>query len=103
MIYNETYHKCHLSSQNFQTFVKTRVASSESTLTMIASPTNFYFSDLPYIPKIVFSGVNDIILEACMQYENHPIKTVGEETFYSYYVLSHYFKNRPIVKKAQIR
>ena len=57
MMYNETYDKCLLSSQNFQTFVKTRVASSESTLTMIASPTNFYFSDLPYIPKIVFSVI----------------------------------------------
>ena len=36
--------------------------------------------------------VNDIILDACMQYENYPTKTVGEEAFYSYYILYHYFK-----------
>ena len=44
-----------------------------------------------------------------MQYENHPIKTVGEEAFYSYYILYHdfkiskirqKFKNSPIVKKS---
>ena len=53
---------------------------------------------------------NDI-LDACMQYENYPIKTV-EEAFYSYYILYHYFKiskirqkfkNSPIVKKTQAR
>ena len=47
-----------------------------------------------------------------MQYENYPIKTVGEEAFYSYYILDHYFKiskirqkfwNSLIVKKAQPR
>ena len=54
--------------------------------------------------------MSDIILDACMQYENYPIKTVGEEAVYSYYVLYHYFKiskirqklkNSPIVKKAK--
>ena len=44
-----------------------------------------------------------------MQYENYPIKTVGEGAFYSYYILYHYFKilkirqkfkNSPIVKKS---
>ena len=53
--------------------------------------------------------MSDIILDACMQYENYPIKTVGEEAFYSYYILNHYFKiskirqkfkNSPIVKKS---
>ena len=41
-----------------------------------------------------------------MQFENYPIKTVGEEAFYSYYILYHYFKISkirqkfsPIVKK----
>ena len=52
--------------------------------------------------------MSDIILDTCMQYENYPIKTVGEEAFYSYYILYHYFKiskirqkfkNSPIVKK----
>ena len=51
--------------------------------------------------------MSDIILDTCMQYENYPIKTVGEEAFYSYYILNHYFKiskirqkfkNSPIVK-----
>ena len=53
--------------------------------------------------------MSDIILDTCMQYENYPIKTVGEEAFYSYYILYHYFKiskirqkfkNSPIVKKS---
>ena len=53
--------------------------------------------------------MSDIILDACMQYEKKPIKTVGEEAFYSYYILYHYFKiskirqkfkNSPIVKKS---
>ena len=35
---------------------------------------------------------SDIILNACMQYKNYPIKTVGEEAFYSYYIIHHYFK-----------
>ena len=50
----------------------------------------------------------DIILDACVKYENYPIKTVGEDIFYSFYILLHYFKisknrqklkNSPIVKK----
>ena len=36
--------------------------------------------------------MSDIIFEACTQYVNHPIKTVGEEAFYSYYILHHYLK-----------
>ena len=53
--------------------------------------------------------MSDIILNTCMQYEYYPIKTVGDEAFYSYYILYHYFKiskirqkfkNSPIVKKA---
>ena len=43
--------------------------------------------------------MNDIILDVCMQYENYPIKTVGEEAFYSYYILYHYFKNSKIRQK----
>ena len=52
------------------------------------------------------------MLDTCMQYENYPIKIVGEEAFYSYYILYHYFKiskirqkfkNCSIVKKAQAR
>ena len=45
--------------------------------------------------------VSDIILDACMQYENYPIKIVGEEAFYSYYILYHYFKNFKNSQKIQ--
>ena len=45
--------------------------------------------------------MSDIILEACMQYENHPIKTVGEESLYSYYILYHYFKISKIRQKIK--
>ena len=56
--------------------------------------------------------MSDIIFDTCMQYENYPIKTVGGEAFYSYYILYDYFKiskirqnfkNSSIVKKAQPR
>ena len=69
------------------------------------------FKNSPIVKKST-SQVSGIILDACMQYENYPIKTVGEEAFYSYYILYHYFKiskicqkfkNSPIVKKAQAR
>ena len=43
--------------------------------------------------------VSDIILDACMQFENYPIKTVGKEAFYSYYILYHYFKISKIRQK----
>ena len=33
----------------------------------------------------------NIILDVCMQYEIYPIKTVGEEAFYSRYIIHHYF------------
>ena len=52
--------------------------------------------------------MSDIILDACMQFENYPIKTIGGEAFYSYHTLYHYFKisknrqfkNSLIVKKS---
>ena len=33
--------------------------------------------------------VSDIMLDACMQFENYPMKTVGEEAFYNtlYYTI----------------
>ena len=49
------------------------------------------FKNSPIIKKGT-TQVSDIILDTCMQYENYPIKTVGEEAFYSYYILYHYFK-----------
>ena len=51
------------------------------------------------IVKRSTSQVSDIILDACMQFENYPITTVGEEAFYSYYILYHYFKNSPKIQK----
>ena len=53
--------------------------------------------------------MSNIILNACVEFENYPMKTVGEDAFYSYYILYHYFKiskirqkfkNSPIVKKS---
>ena len=38
------------------------------------------------------SQLSDVILDACMKYETYPIKIVGEDAFYSYYTLYHYFK-----------
>ena len=49
------------------------------------------------------SQADDIILDACMKFENRPIKTVGEETFYSYFILSHYFKISPKIQKQSDR
>ena len=46
--------------------------------------------------------VSDIILDACMQYENYRVKTVGEEAFYSYHYtipLFQNFKNSPKIQK----
>ena len=69
------------------------------------------FKNSPIIKKNT-TQVSNIILDTCMQYENYLIKTVGEEAFYSYYILYHYFKisknrqkfkNSLIVKKAQAR
>ena len=39
------------------------------------------------------SQVSNIMLDASMKFQNYPIKTVGEDAFYSYYILYHYFKN----------
>ena len=56
--------------------------------------------------------MSDIILDACMKFQNYPIKTVGGDAFYSHYISYHYFKisknrqklkNSSMVKKAQAR
>ena len=66
------------------------------------------FKNIP-IAKKSTSQVSDIILDACMKFENYPIETVGKDAYYSYYILYHYFKiskirqklkNSPIVKKS---
>ena len=36
------------------------------------------------IVKKATSQVNDIIVDACMQFKKNQIKTVGEEAFFSY-------------------
>ena len=33
------------------------------------------------------SKVSDIILDACMKFQNYPIKIVGGDAFYSHYIL----------------
>ena len=33
------------------------------------------------------SQMSDIILDACMKFQNYPIKTVGGDAFYSHYIL----------------
>ena len=38
------------------------------------------------------SQADDIILDACMRFERYPIKTVGEDAYYSYYISYNYFK-----------
>ena len=38
------------------------------------------------------SQADDIILDACMKFERYPIKTVGEDAYYSYYISYNYFK-----------
>ena len=43
--------------------------------------------------------MSDITFDACMKYENYPIKIVGEDAFYSYYILYHYFKISKIRQK----
>ena len=53
--------------------------------------------------------MSDIKLDACMKFQNYPIKTVGGDAFYSHYILYHYFKisknrqkfkNSSMVKKS---
>ena len=46
--------------------------------------------------------MNNIILDACVKFENYPIKTVGEDAFYSYHILYHYFKISKIAKNSKI-
>ena len=38
------------------------------------------FKNTPIVKKNI-NQVNDIMLDACVQFENYPIKTVGEEVF----------------------
>ena len=45
------------------------------------------------------SQVRNIISDVCMQQENYPIKTVGEEEFYSYYIIHHYCKISKVRQK----
>ena len=38
-----------------------------------------------------------------MNFENYPMKTGGEDAFYSYYILYHYLKNSKIRQKYKNR
>ena len=56
------------------------------------------FKKNPIVKKIT-SKMSDIILDACMKFENYPIKTVGEDAFCSYYISYNYFKISKIRQK----
>ena len=43
------------------------------------------FKNNPIVKRST-SQVGDMILDACMKFENYPIKTVGGDAFYSYYI-----------------
>ena len=46
--------------------------------------------------------MSGLILDASMKFENYPIKTVGEDAFYSYHISNHYLKiskNSPKIQK----
>ena len=51
------------------------------------------FKNSPVRSKKSISQMNDTILDACMKFENYPIKTVGEDVFHRHYMLYHCFKN----------
>ena len=69
--------------------------------TIISKFHNFKkFKNSPIVKKST-SQVSDIMLDACMQFENYPMKTVGEEAFYNYYILYHYFKSSKIRQKCK--
>ena len=53
------------------------------------------------IVKKSTSEVSNIMLDACMKFQNYPIKIVGGDAFYSYYILYHYFKNYKNSPKIQ--
>ena len=59
------------------------------------------FKNSPIVKNKSASQVSDIILDACIKFESYPIKSVGEEAFYSYYILYHYFKISKIRPKIQ--
>ena len=41
------------------------------------------------------------MLDACIKFQNYLIKIVGEDAFYSYYILYNYFKNLKNSPKIQ--
>ena len=53
------------------------------------------------IVKKSTSQVSDIILDACIKFENYLNKTVGEDAFYSYYLPYHHFKISKIRQKLK--
>ena len=56
------------------------------------------FKNSPIVKKST-SQVADIIHDAGMEFENYPITTVGEDAFFSYYMLYHYLKISKIRQK----
>ena len=58
------------------------------------------FKNSPIVKKST-SQVADIIHDASMEFENYPRITVGEDAFFSYYMLYHYFKVSKIRQKLK--
>ena len=58
------------------------------------------FKNSPIVNKST-SQVADITFNVCMKFENYPVKTVLGDTFYSYYILYHYFKISKIRQKFE--
>ena len=44
------------------------------------------YKNSPIVKKST-SQMRSIILDACMKFQNYPIKTVGGDAFYSHYIL----------------
>ena len=59
------------------------------------------FKHCPIVEKST-SQVADIIHDVSMEFENYPRITVGEDAFYSYYILYHYFKISKFAKNSKI-
>ena len=56
------------------------------------------FKNNPIVKKST-SQAADIIHDASMEFEHYPIIIVGEDAFFSYYMLYHYFKISKIRSK----
>ena len=72
----------HILYHYFKNVKNTKIVrSSKEAKAIISKFQNFKKLKNSPIVKKSTSQVSDIMLDACMQFENYPIKTVGEEVF----------------------